>query len=39
MTIPGVMWQTVIHSVFILSAIGIAYVDRISSTPPPAGHH
>jgi hypothetical protein len=25
------MWQTVIHTVFILSAIGIAYVDRISN--------
>ncbi|MEO6947935.1 MAG: TIGR00645 family protein [Nitrobacter sp.] len=30
-TESGVMWQTIIHSVFILSAIGIAYVDRISS--------
>src|SRR3954452_11250190 len=27
-TQQGVMWQTIIHSVFILSAIGIAYVDR-----------
>ena len=26
----GVMWQTIIHIVFILSAIGIAYVDRLS---------
>jgi uncharacterized membrane protein YqhA len=25
------MWQTIIHTVFILSAIGIAYVERISS--------
>jgi len=25
----GVMWQTIIHCVFILSAIGIAYTDRI----------
>jgi len=23
------MWQTIIHCVFILSAIGIAFVDRI----------
>jgi uncharacterized membrane protein YqhA len=23
------MWQTIIHCVFILSAIGIAYTDRI----------
>ena len=34
MTVQGVMWQTIIHSVFILSAIGIAFVDRLSSTPP-----
>lgn len=27
----GVMWQTIIHVVFVLSAIGIAYVDRLSS--------
>ncbi len=26
----GVMWQTIIHVVFILSAIGIAYVDRLA---------
>jgi uncharacterized protein (TIGR00645 family) len=25
----GVMWQTIIHAVFILSAIGIAWTDRI----------
>jgi len=31
-TEPAVMWQTVIHSVFILSAIGIAYVDRVSTS-------
>jgi uncharacterized protein (TIGR00645 family) len=30
-TEAGVMWQTIIHVVFILSAIGIALVDRISS--------
>ena len=30
-TEAGVMWQTIIHTVFILSAIGIAYVDRISN--------
>ncbi len=29
-TETGVMWQTIIHTVFILSAIGIAYVDRLS---------
>ena len=26
----GVMWQTIIHCVFILSAIGIAYVEKLS---------
>ncbi len=30
-TTTGVMWQTIIHCVFVLSAIGIAYVDRLSS--------
>jgi len=30
-TETGIILQTVIHSVFILSAIGIAYVDRMSS--------
>ncbi len=28
-TEAGVMWQTIIHCVFILSAIGIAYTDRM----------
>ncbi len=36
-TSNGVMWQTIIHSIFILSAIGIAFVDRYSSAPKP-GH-
>jgi uncharacterized protein (TIGR00645 family) len=35
-TEAGVMWQTIIHCVFILSAIGIAYVDRLSQ--PANGH-
>ena len=29
----GVMWQSIIHALFILSAIGIAYVDRLGSAP------
>ena len=29
-TEASVLWQTLIHSVFILSAIGIAWVDRLS---------
>jgi uncharacterized protein (TIGR00645 family) len=32
-TETGVMWQTIIHCVFILSAIGIAYVDRLLMPP------
>src|SRR5262245_1115756 len=28
-TMTGVMWQTIIHSVFILSALGIAWTDRV----------
>lgn len=28
-TETGVMWQTIIHCVFILSAIGIAYTDKL----------
>ncbi|AHV91854.1 TIGR00645 family protein [Bordetella holmesii] len=31
-TETGVMWQTIIHVVFILSAVGIAYVDRLTSS-------
>src|SRR5215208_2614181 len=41
-TETGVMWQTIIHTVFILSAIGIAFVDWISQQTgavPKAGHH
>ncbi|KRG72115.1 TIGR00645 family protein [Pseudoxanthomonas dokdonensis] len=30
-TTAGVMWQTIIHCVFILSAIGIAYTDKLMS--------
>ena len=29
-TETGVMWQTIIHALFILSAIGIAYVEKLS---------
>ncbi|KAF1712206.1 TIGR00645 family protein [Pseudoxanthomonas kalamensis DSM 18571] len=28
-TVAGVMWQTIIHGAFILSAIGIAYTDKV----------
>ncbi|MFT4257271.1 MAG: TIGR00645 family protein [Pseudoxanthomonas sp.] len=32
-TETGVMWQTIIHCVFIFSAIGIAWADRIMESP------
>lgn len=38
-TETGVMWQTIIHVVFILSAIGIAYVDRLTSQSVGHGAH
>jgi uncharacterized protein (TIGR00645 family) len=38
-TSEGVMWQTIIHSIFILSAIGITFVDRLSSAPKPGLEH
>ncbi|HET9903347.1 MAG TPA: TIGR00645 family protein [Xanthobacteraceae bacterium] len=38
-TPEGVMWQTIIHVVFILSAIGIAVVDRISQPSTPHRIH
>jgi uncharacterized protein (TIGR00645 family) len=31
-TETGVMWQTIIHGLFILSAIGIAYVEKLSQS-------
>ena len=34
----GVMWQTIIHALFIVSAIGIAYVERISSSATSTSH-
>ncbi|MGE8279126.1 MAG: TIGR00645 family protein [Stenotrophomonas sp.] len=33
-TSEGVMWQTIIHCVFILSAIGIAWTDKLMSNGP-----
>lgn len=34
----GVMWQAIIHTVFVLSAIGIAYVERLSAPVYEQGH-
>ncbi len=33
MTQEGVLWQTIIHCVFILSAIGIAWTDKLIQRP------
>ena len=38
-TEAGVMWQTIIHIVFILSAIGIAAVDRLGNYTPASKAH
>jgi uncharacterized protein (TIGR00645 family) len=41
-TVEGVQWQAIIHVIFILSAIGIAYVEKISQDTYAAGrkaHH
>ncbi len=40
-TPEGVMWQTIIHAVFILSALGIAWTDRVMQSIPvaKAGKH
>src|SRR5215813_1687419 len=35
-TVTGIILQTVIHTVFILSALGIAWIDRLSQPPIPA---
>ena len=37
-TSAGIMWQTIIHCVFILSAIGIAWTDKLMQHPPKAAH-
>jgi uncharacterized protein (TIGR00645 family) len=41
-TEAGIMWQSIIHGLFILSAVGIAIVDWISQqtgAAPKGGHH
>jgi len=37
-TEAGIMWQVVIHALFVLSALGIAMIDRIGQ-PIPGTHH
>jgi uncharacterized protein (TIGR00645 family) len=38
-TETGVMWQTVIHGLFVISAIGIAYVEHLSQAGYQKGKH
>jgi uncharacterized protein (TIGR00645 family) len=38
-TETGVLWQTVIHCIFIASAVGIAYVDRLTVPAVANGKH
>ena len=38
LTPDGVLWQTIIHCVFILSAIGIAWTDKLLNGAAPAKH-
>lgn len=38
-TQQGVMWQTIIHVVFILSAIGIAWTDRLMTNAASSREH
>ena len=38
-TEAGVLWQTIIHCVFILSAIGIAYTDKLMASLSQAKQH
>ena len=37
-TEAGIMWQAIIHALFILSAIGIAAIDRLGLAPTDAHH-
>ena len=38
-TETGVMWQAIIHGLFVLSAIGIAYVERLGQMDYVKGKH
>lgn len=38
-TPTGVMWQAIIHGLFVFSAIGIAYVERLSHPVMVKAHH
>ncbi|MEO6709652.1 MAG: TIGR00645 family protein [Planctomycetota bacterium] len=34
-TPEGIKWQAILHVIFVLSALGIAFMDRLSNTPAP----
>ena len=38
-TESGVMWQVIIHALFVLSAIGIAYVEKLGQSSYGVPHH
>ena len=38
-TETGIMWQAIIHALFVLSAIGIALVDRLGQPAAGPDHH
>ncbi len=38
-TETGVMWQVIIHALFVLSAIGIAYVEKLGQNAYDKPHH
>ncbi|CAN5283559.1 TIGR00645 family protein [soil metagenome] len=38
-TEAGIMWQVIIHALFVISAVGIAFVDRLGQPTSPANHH
>ena len=38
MTVQTMMWQTIIHITFLVSAIAIAYTDRLLNTTPTGAH-
>jgi uncharacterized protein (TIGR00645 family) len=38
-TESGIMWQVIIHALFVLSAIGIAFVDRLGQPVAGPNHH
>jgi len=38
-TESGIMWQVIIHALFVLSALGIALVDRLGQSAAATDHH